>query len=503
MRIIFNKIFIKQNIKYTNTGYFAALVFITFLLSYLPLYIMSGDLNYLPLGPNESSHLNVARSVFNGNAPYTEHFDARGPLVFYILSISFFFKNFLLGFHILYFFITIISCFVCYKICKHLYNKEAALFAFLITAFLLTQGQHPENLAFLFISIFVYFSICKIDQNKIIYPILSGLFISCAVLIRFNISVLAIFGCLFFLFQKKNRFSFLIAYIISGLIPLFFILFIYSMHEHGLRTFLNATLFYHLELTRGRPFYIGLYQLLELLSSLPWISLFIMSIFSFLFHKKFKIEFFFLLLFFIVSIFATLLARKFNLHYLLVSAPFLIVLGSSLIDKKILLSNNLIKLIFLIILMPLLINNFYLKAQDFYRPNNFAYFLSKLLKPQVKDNDKIFSSLNGMYLYMNKKNYLRIVDSSHFERAYNYESLYGKPVVFLDEFKEALRFQPKFLIIDDSVKQMFIYNEIKKLIKEDYKIYKLYTEKEIVGYRSNYRSLLKTTSVYILKKNIN
>jgi hypothetical protein len=81
--------------------------------------------------------------------------------------------------------------------------------------------------------------------------------------------------------------------------------------------------------------------------------------------------------------------------------------------------------------------------------------------------------------------------------------LYGKQVAFLDEFKEALRFQPKFLIIDDYVKQMFIYHEIKELIKEDYSIYKFYTEKEIAGYRSNYRSLLKTTSVYILKKNIN
>ena len=123
MKIIFNEIFKKLNIKYGSIKFYLVLVFIVFLSSYIPFFLISGDLNYLPLGSNEASHLNVARSVFNGNLPYIEHFDARGPLIFYILSISFFLKNFLLGFHLLYFFITLISCFVCYKICQHLYNK--------------------------------------------------------------------------------------------------------------------------------------------------------------------------------------------------------------------------------------------------------------------------------------------------------------------------------------------------------------------------------------------
>jgi len=116
MRIIFNKIFKQYNIKYQNIKYYLVLAFAVFLFSYLPSFLITGDLNYLPLGSNEASHLNVARSVFNGNPPYVEHFDARGPLIFYILSISFFFKNFLLGFHLLYFFLILISCFVSYKI---------------------------------------------------------------------------------------------------------------------------------------------------------------------------------------------------------------------------------------------------------------------------------------------------------------------------------------------------------------------------------------------------
>ena len=55
-------------------------------------------------------------------------------------------------------------------------------------------------------------------------------------------------------------------------------------------------------------------------------------------------------------------------------------------------------------------------------------------------------------------------------------------------------------MIDDFVKQMHIYNDIKELINDDYKLYKFYDEKEIADYRNNYRNLLKTTTVYVLKK---
>jgi len=84
MRIIIHETFKKLNIKYNNIKYCLVLALIVFLSSYLPFFLISGDLNYLPLGSNEASHLIVARSVFNGYLPYIEHFDARGPLIFYI-----------------------------------------------------------------------------------------------------------------------------------------------------------------------------------------------------------------------------------------------------------------------------------------------------------------------------------------------------------------------------------------------------------------------------------
>lgn len=92
---------------------------------------------------------------------------------------------------------------------------------------------------------------------------------SFAVLTRFNLSVLALLGCIYFLTLDKNKLKHLLIYIFSGLIPLICILLIYNSYNNGLQIFFNSTLIYHLNLTQGRPFYIGVYQFLELLSTLP------------------------------------------------------------------------------------------------------------------------------------------------------------------------------------------------------------------------------------------
>ena len=493
---LFNKFFLINDKKFKSYGYYSTLVIITFIFSPLFLAFIFGDLNFLPLGPNESSHLNVAKSVYNGIPPYIEHFDARGPIFFYFLSLSFFFQNFLVGFHILYFVITFISGLTCFIICEKLYGKNSALFAFVASVFLLNQSQHAENLIFLFLSGFIYFAFQSIKEESYINPFFSGVFMSLAVLTRFNISILAILGLIYFLTESKKKYQQTFVYILSGLLPLLIILFIYYLHDNGLQIFYNSTVIYHLNLTQGRPFYIGIYQLLELLSTMPWISIFVLSIFAIFFHKKINSKNLYLFLFLIASIFATLLARKYNPHYLLVSGPFLVVLCSSIIDKKILQNNKLISIIFLITLIPLLISNIFWKAKYFYKPQNFSYFLSNILKSQINEKDKIFTPINGVYLYLNKKNFLRIVDDSHFNRWYNYESIYGYKVSFLDEFKFALIQKPKYLIFDKNFRDQDFFRDVMKLIGQDYEIYDFYNKDTLI-YRGNYRNLINSTVVYI------
>ena len=75
---------------------------------------------------------------------------------------------------------------------------------------------------------------------------------------------------------------------------------------------------------------------------------------------------------------------------------------------------------------------------------------------------------------MDKKNFLRIVDHSHYNRGYNYISLYGKNYTFIDEFENVLDNKPKFLIFDSYVKQMSIYKSIEELISTNYQIYEYY-----------------------------
>jgi hypothetical protein len=83
-----NKYLTPQLEKNFKIIYFVFLAF--FFASYFPLFFILKDLNFLPLGSNEASHLIVAKSILSGNPPYTEHFENRGPLIFYILSPIFF-----------------------------------------------------------------------------------------------------------------------------------------------------------------------------------------------------------------------------------------------------------------------------------------------------------------------------------------------------------------------------------------------------------------------------
>jgi len=478
--------------------YFIFLIFFVFFASYFPLFFIFKDLNFLPLGSNEASHLIVAKSILSGSPPYTEHFDARGPLFFYILSSIFLFGNFLINSHFLYLLLTYLSAIVVYFICRNLYGTISAIFASISSILILSQSFTAENLIFLFLSLHIFFSFKMLSSKKYKYIILSALFMSCAVLIRFNVSILALMSFLFFLVLEKNKIKFCFIYILSGLLPLIILIVVYANYSNGLNIFYNATINYHLNLTHGRPFYLGLYQFLDVISSSPYVSLYCLSIVAFVFKDNLKKENLYLFVSLIFGIFSILLARKFNIHYLLTVAPFFIILSSSIFSITFLNSKKVIIIFFFIILIPPAIENIYIKINNFYKPNNFDYALSKSLENQIDKKDKIFSSINGVYLYLNKKNYLRIVDQSHFNRSYNYKSLYGKNVSFLDEFKFVFSQKPKFLIFDQVFKDQLFFNNIKELIKNDYKVFNLYNHDEFI-FRAKYRKYVNSIDIYILK----
>ena len=69
---------------------------------------------------------------------------------------------------------------------------------------------------------------------------------------------------------------------------------------------------------------------------------------------------------------------------------------------------------------------------------------------------------------------------------------------FLDEFKLALNQKPKFLIFDQKFKDQLFFNNVKELIKDDYKIIDIQNHDEFI-FRNKYRKLINSTEIYSLK----
>ena len=101
--------------------------------------------------------------------------------------------------------LTYLSAIVVYFICRNLYGNISAIFASILSTLILSQSYTAENLIFLFLSLHIFFSFKMFLSKKYYYIILSALFMSCAVLIRFNVSVLALMSFLFFCYRKRQN----------------------------------------------------------------------------------------------------------------------------------------------------------------------------------------------------------------------------------------------------------------------------------------------------------
>ena len=69
---------------------------------------------------------------------------------------------------------------------------------------------------------------------------------------------------------------------------------------------------------------------------------------------------------------------------------------------------------------------------------------------------------------------------------------------FLDEFKLALNEKPKFLIFDQKFKNQLFFNNVKELIKDDYKVISIKNHGEFI-FRNKYRKLINSIEIYSLK----
>ena len=68
----------------------------------------------------------------------------------------------------------------------------------------------------------------------------------------------------------------------------------------------------------------------------------------------------------------------------------------------------------------------------------------------------------------------------------------------MDEFKLALNQKPKLLIFDQKFQDQLFFNNVKELIKNDYKVINIQNHNEFI-FRNKYRRLINSIEIYSLK----
>jgi hypothetical protein len=364
-----------------------------------------------------------------------------------------------------------------------------------------------EHYVLPFMCMFLYFIFLSYknlgDKSKNAF--LAGFAISLATLIRPNLGLVALAGGAIFLLPKKKKLFNFIMYVFGGFLPLILLVFQYSRNIANLKLLWDSTITAHLNLHGGRPIYYGLYQFLErFINNGSWSILIIVVliiVLSKILKKKYKDDCLFIFIIFFTIFLSFILSRKFNDHYLIPMFPCLLIICSSVFNQSYFKKKNYVLFYFLLIFSQALLSNFNQKLQLIYKPQNQQEILGSLLKDKIKNTDKIFSTEVGLYLYLNKVNLLRIVDSTHFSREYNYASVFGnQDMKFSNEFEKVLKKETDFLIIRKEFYKENFFKDIKDQLKNKYYLYEFYDEANTANYKKNIKKYIEGIDVYKLRK---
>lgn len=463
------------------------------------------------MGPNEYTYLLLGRSVWEGNLPLIDHWDSRGPLVFYFFAINFFFENFIIAEKLSVMLSLFISSIVFFKTSLRFTNLFGAFFSTIgliifcsISTINYVQVEH-YTLPFMCIFLHFIFLSYKNLGNKSKNAFLAGFAISIATLIRPNLGLVALAGGVIFLLSKKKKLFNFIMYVFGGFLPLILLIYQYGHNVENIKLLWDATITAHLNLHGGRPIYIGLFQFLDrFINNGSWSILIIVALIIVLhkiLKKKFKDDCLFIFILFFIIFLSFILSRKFNDHYLIPMFPCLLIICFSVFNQSFFNKKYYVFFYFLLIFPQALLSNFNQKLLLIFKPQNEQEILASLLKDKIKNTDNIFSTEVGLYLYLNKTNLLRVVDPTHFSREYNYASVFGnQDMKFSNEFEKVLKKETDFLIIRKEFYKENFFKDIKNLIKKKYYLYKFYDEAEIKNYKKNIKKYIDGIDVYKLRK---
>ena len=155
---------------------------------------------------DESSFILVGQSWVDGYLPYTQLWDIKPPLIFFVFAfIIYFFGKSFFAIRLLGVLLVAISSFFTYKITKRLCPKNFAFFIGLLCIMLQSlfgslQGVMSEHIAMAFLVPAVYL-LTKKDQGYY-QTFLVGILVGCSLMTKLNLAYVALFIGLTILFSK-------------------------------------------------------------------------------------------------------------------------------------------------------------------------------------------------------------------------------------------------------------------------------------------------------------
>ena len=211
-------------------------------------------------GDDQAVFVNIGDHILEGEIPYLDHFDNKGPLTFYInamglalrpdglwgtwaIQIPFLFFAALLGF----------------KAMSKVFSQKAALFGSVVwivnVAQSLRGGNYSEEYAILFqFATLLFFILSEENRKKIRYPMLMGVSFALAFLLRPNnigipLSILILLG-ISFIVNKKNRAMAIrrILFILLGFVAVLGVVAIYFLSVGALDELIDAVFVYNFSL---------------------------------------------------------------------------------------------------------------------------------------------------------------------------------------------------------------------------------------------------------------
>lgn len=436
-------------------------------------FLFDAEINW-----DESSYIQVADGLTQGLLPYTQMWDAKPPLIYFVIAALLSLHRSVVTVRLGAMVCVLVSSFFTFKAAHQLSTNRFSWLAGLFVAVFSSMGPGyasfaSEHLALAFLGPALYLLLRPPPR----LPFLIGILISCACLVRLNLAYLAISVGFIILFTWPNKLINSLKYVLGGLLPIAFFVAVYAYHGALLNLYrgtVEVALGY-----AGSQTILGsreLESLLKLLevgfyldSFLVWTSLFaglIIMIRMWPYTNKFTHQQFLVLAVAFFSIFYSMIkSGEVHPHYTLQILPIVAVLASviaSHLRPIRLLRNGFIFVALVGLIGPfcnkvlpqyLEIAHRYVNRQPIFWDTGYR-IAAAINKHDPNGTTAYFMRYHIGYFLTKTLPVTRIVHPSDISKERFLDIIVGRPTSTLEELERILNKQPKFLVKDNELRYL-------------------------------------------------